>query len=126
MDRELLAAAYGGRNDLVEEALQNNGYINILDFHLNTPLHYACRYNHIDVARTLIKKRARVDIANFKGYTPILEAAENGHAEMVRIMIMEAHANIKVKNNKGQDLAELALEEVDVMKVVDECTFLYK
>ncbi|XP_035664681.1 poly [ADP-ribose] polymerase tankyrase-2-like [Branchiostoma floridae] len=57
----LHAAALKGRAEVVELLVQHGATLDIQDGYKNTPLMYACGYNHVDTVRRLIELGARPD-----------------------------------------------------------------
>jgi pectate lyase len=65
-----------------------------------TPLYWAVRKNHKDVAELLIEKGANVQV-NFAGWTPLHHAARRGNRDMVELLITKgADVNAKLRNGK--------------------------
>jgi ankyrin repeat protein len=52
-----------------------------------SPLHFAAEHNRVDVIQTLVEKKARVDIRNPDGETPLMRAALNGHLAAVEALL---------------------------------------
>jgi len=55
----------------------------------DTPLHYAVRYGHEDVAELLIAKGAHVNERGAEGDTPLHYAAREGHKEIVELLLAQ-------------------------------------
>ncbi|HVY83081.1 MAG TPA: ankyrin repeat domain-containing protein [Steroidobacteraceae bacterium] len=66
-----------------------------------TPLLYAAREGHIDVARLLLDAGADIEKADADGVTPLLMAILNGRIELAQ-MLIERGANVKVSDWYGQ------------------------
>jgi len=66
------------------------------DYHA-TPLHFAGRWGHQDVAVALIERGADIDATDKSNATPLHRAAENGHAELA-VALIERGADIHAKN----------------------------
>ncbi|ORX76248.1 ankyrin, partial [Anaeromyces robustus] len=76
--------------------------LNLLDNFNNTPLHYACTYNMIDVANILLQNpKIDVDIKCCQSrITPFLCAAYNKNIEMMELLL-EYGANINACDING-------------------------
>ena len=86
------------------------------------PLHYAAEKGHLDVVRMLIFQyrakencehtpcedyngqidQAGVDCIDIHGKTLLHYASENGHDDVVRILLSEFQANVNCEDNHGQ------------------------
>jgi len=71
--------------------------VSIVDKYDLTPLHWAARQGHLDVARMLVVDgHANVDIADKDGHTPLYWAAGGGHLDMARMLVDDGHANVNI------------------------------
>ena len=67
-----------------------------------TPLHGAAYNGCVGCATALLDEGgAFVDVANSRGFTPLHYAAQQGHAEVARILLA-AGADPGARNNAGQ------------------------
>jgi ankyrin repeat protein len=67
----------------------------------NTPLQYAARRGHLEVARKLLEfNDAEVNSRNHHGSTPLLIASEYGHTEVVRLLL-DHNADVDVRDGDG-------------------------
>ncbi len=57
-----------------------------------TPLHFAARNGHTDLAQVLISAGADIDLAAGNGASPLVIAAHSGHGELA-VMLLEEGAN---------------------------------
>mmetsp|Transcript_13723 Transcript_13723/g.33787 ORF Transcript_13723/g.33787 Transcript_13723/m.33787 type:complete len:275 (-) Transcript_13723:83-907(-) len=64
-----------------------------------TPLHLAAENDHRDVARILLKKKARLHALNEIGETPIEKAKQQGHLRMEQLLIGFALARAHGKDD---------------------------
>ena len=66
-----------------------------------TPLLYAAREGHVEVARLLIDAGANIEQADADGVTPLLAAVINEHAELAALLI-DRGANVNASDWYGQ------------------------
>ena len=52
-----------------------------------SPLTLAACGGHVDLALLLIERGANIEEVNDEGYTPLMEAAREGHDEMVSVLL---------------------------------------
>lgn len=52
-----------------------------------SPLTLAACGGHVDLALLLIERGANIEEVNDEGYTPLMEAAREGHEEMVGVLL---------------------------------------
>ena len=60
----------------------------------NTPLHISAAWGFHDISRFLLRKGARVNAVNIRGFTPLHWAAMNGH-DSVCALLLEAKSPIR-------------------------------
>ncbi|MFC1885234.1 ankyrin repeat domain-containing protein [Thermodesulfobacteriota bacterium] len=63
----------------------------------------------LEAVRTLLRKRAKIDARNAKGYTALMTAAMNGHDEVVKLLI-DWGSDIHAKQKDGKTALSYALE----------------
>jgi ankyrin repeat protein len=83
-DTALMFAALHGRLDAVKRLADLGGPQENRDGW--TPLHYAAFGGHVEVARYLMEKGAKVDAAAPNGHSALMLAAGSGHLEMVKLL----------------------------------------
>jgi hypothetical protein len=66
-----------------------------------TPLHYAARYGHIEIARLLLLNGADVNARSNGGWTPLHLAAIFGNVDILHLLI-ENCADLEAQNNDGE------------------------
>lgn len=71
-----------------------------------TPLHWAARHGHVDVARGLIANGAGVDVRDTLRRTPLHLAVE--HPDMIRFLV-EAGADLQAGDSLGNTALHLAV-----------------
>lgn len=54
-----------------------------------TPLHFACRHGHVDVATTLLEHGAHINSTDHYKRTPLYLASQSGHEEIVRLLLRQ-------------------------------------
>lgn len=57
--------------------------VNTGDADQRTPLHYACGFNHLEIAKMLIGEGAKLEVKDSKGNTPLHYAAGYGRPQLV-------------------------------------------
>ena len=75
-----------------------------------TPLMFAASEGNIAIADALLSRGAAVDIQSDSGETALMLAVRQGHMEMVKKLLIEAEANVNLKNNGGKTALTIALE----------------
>ena len=51
-----------------------------------TPLHVACFQGQIEIAKMLIKAGAKLNLRDKEGFTPLFQAKDQGHPELVKYL----------------------------------------
>lgn len=83
------------------------------------PLQKAALHGHDDIVEFLISKGCRTDCRSNDHDTPLIDAVENGHLAVVRLLLHEGHVNPHHKNNKGQraiDVIDNAQDEAEEIR----------
>ncbi len=82
----LWVTAKSGNNDNVLKLLEHHANPNIprKRDHL-TPINVAAIFGYVDIVKSLVESKADLTIADVEGWTPLLNAAYYGHAEMINI-----------------------------------------
>lgn len=57
-----------------------------------SPLTLAACGGHVELANLLIDRGANLEEVNDEGYTPLMEAAREGHEEMVALLLAHGRA----------------------------------
>lgn len=73
-----------------------------------TALHFAARYDHLQIADTLISKGASLEVQNKNGLTPLLEAANLSNVRTLQ-SVLNHSANLQAKTNDGITALHLAV-----------------
>ncbi|KAF2738858.1 hypothetical protein EJ04DRAFT_509395 [Polyplosphaeria fusca] len=87
--------------------------LNQTDFAGITPLQKAALHGWSDVVAFLIEKRCRTDCESNDRDTPLIDAVENGHLEVVKLLLNKGRVNPHHQNKKGQ-------RAIDVLDPDDE------
>jgi ankyrin repeat protein len=65
-----------------------------------TPLHWAAKNGHADVAKLLLANKAESNAKTNIGWTPLHEASEGGHKDLVELLLVNK-ANVNEKTYRG-------------------------
>ncbi len=115
IDKALFQGCRGGDYNKVRLAINFGADVEAKDNGGQTPLHWAARRNHIEIAKLLIELGADVNAKKFDGWTPLHWASWNSHIEIVKFLI-EKGADVEAKDNRG--ITPLHLAYSDEMKVL--------
>jgi serine/threonine-protein phosphatase 6 regulatory ankyrin repeat subunit B len=96
-----IAAAWG-KAEIVDALLTAGAEVNIWDFHHRTPLLHAVTGEDADAkVSMLLARRAKVNMADDQGITPLMKAAYRGKVVMVQALLTHgAEVNAKAKDGK--------------------------
>ena len=97
-DNEFVHAATLGDLAAIKKGIATDGFdINVQNRDGFTALMEAAHHGHIDIVRTLVKAKAKVDVRNNRLDTALTEAAAIGHSETVQILL-DAGANVNSRD----------------------------
>ena len=88
-----------GKRAAAFEAIRAGADVNEAQLDGTRPVHWAVYRVDYDLLAELIAKKAKVDVANEFGYTPLSEAAKQGDARMVK-MLMDAGSGTEGANDE--------------------------
>lgn len=111
---DLMAIVKDSDIELVKYVLDNNKMImiNAQNEKGITPLMWACACNSIpEVIEKLIKHKAKIDTVDNKGRTAIHHLAENFNGHLILTPLIEAGADLNVKDDDGNTPIKLAIKE---------------
>ncbi|KAJ3657643.1 hypothetical protein Zmor_009430 [Zophobas morio] len=80
-------------------------------------LHQVCAMGHLELVVFFLSKGTDVNAATKYGRTPLYFAVKNGHEEVVKYLVDEAHANVNKKAWNGLGPLELAIKQGNVNMV---------
>lgn len=84
--------------------------LNLADNAGNTPLQIAALEGFVDIVKFLLDNKCDVDTRNIDRETPLIDAVENGHLEVVRLLLQYG-ANPRLGNAKGDEPYELVPQD---------------
>ena len=88
----LILAAREGNLKNVKDLIANGAQLNQSnDDEKHTPIHDAAAFNHLDVVQYLVEAGADMEREDYYGSTPLLRAAQQGHANVVAFLL-DKHA----------------------------------
>lgn len=97
-DNEFVHAATIGDHAAIKKGIATQGFdINVQNRDGYTALMEAAHHGHIDIVRTLVEAKAKVDVRNNRLDTALTEAAAIGHSEIVQILLA-AGANVNSRD----------------------------
>ncbi|KAL2424678.1 hypothetical protein ABEF91_001090 [Exophiala dermatitidis] len=76
----------------------------------NTPLQIAALEGFTDIVKFLLENKCEVNTRNIDKETPLIDAVENGHVEVVRLLLQHG-ANPRLGNAKGDEPYELVPQD---------------
>jgi len=104
-DTALMIASYMANKPAVLALLEKNVEVNKTGW---TALHYAASSGNCDIIKLLLDKSAYIDAESPNKTTPIMMAARGGQMAAVKLL-MEAGADISIKNDQGMSAADFAV-----------------
>ena len=78
-----------------------------MDHNGTTALMYACTMRHIDIAKLLINRGAKVNITDNDGYTALMAATGRGDEKLV-VFLVDNGADINIRNHYDNTAIDLA------------------
>lgn len=114
-------AAFFGHHELATELLSRGADIHAVSQNAMqvAPLHSAVAGNHRAMVEQFVLAGADVNAAQQDGFTPLMGAAQNGNAELVRFLLLHG-ANVASRSADGRAAWDLASEEKheEVLKIL--------
>lgn len=84
---ELMQYAANGFYDMVREKLMAGAQAKFADYDKRTPLHLSCAEGHLDVTQLLLINGGDAMVKDRFGATPIDEAMQNHHEELLEVLV---------------------------------------
>lgn len=114
------AAQRGNLEEVMTIYHQNNELLNAEDNAGYIPLHEASLCGNTNVVRFLLSVGSWVDVQSTQELdTPLMDAVENGHLEVVRLLL-EKGADPKKRNKSGADALECLAEDTPDSTAIEE------
>ncbi len=105
-DTALMIASYTHNTEAVKALLAHDAEVNR---HGWAPLHYAAAVGDADIVKLLLDKSAYIDAESPNKTTPLMMAARGGQTETAKVLI-EAGADVSLKNDQGLNAVDVALK----------------
>ncbi len=106
----LMGAAGKGNLSVVQELIHRGASVDLRDTNGRTALYGAACRGASDVIASLLSAGAQVDArSNDDGLTPLMAAVKKGHRECIKALV-DAGADLKVRDAKGMSLIQLATQ----------------
>ncbi|MBN2444343.1 MAG: ankyrin repeat domain-containing protein [Spirochaetales bacterium] len=103
--------AAGISGNLVQMIIDRGGDVNRKNKEGQTPLHRSAHFNKPGAAICLIENKADIDIPDRTGRTPLYIAAEEGHFEIVKVLVTHgADMTLRSTENEKWNAFEIAKE----------------
>ncbi|KAL9619012.1 MAG: hypothetical protein Q9160_006333 [Pyrenula sp. 1 TL-2023] len=103
-------------NDELEQAKayydERPSDLNLPDNAGNTPLQIAALSGFANIVKFLVSKSCEVDTKNIDNDTPLIDAVENGHLDVIKLLL-DHGANPRLGNAKGDEPYELVPSDID-------------
>ena len=103
-------------DDLIKRGVHAD--IKARDKYGQTPLMYATRNGHSQVADLLLKHGANINARQNFGWTPLMQAIRGEHPD-IAIDLINRGANVNDKNNSGWDAIQMAARYTDSIELVE-------
>lgn len=86
--------------------------LELAEFAGNKPLQIAALHGNVEVVDYLIEQGCQIDCANVDKDTPLIDAAENGHLDVLR-SLLRAGVDPLRQNLKGQQALDVVTDDTD-------------
>jgi ankyrin repeat protein len=94
-------ATDGNVAGLIQDLAAYPGDVNLTDDAGRTPLHLAATHCHIDAAKVLLEKGAKIEAKAAGGTTPLDVAAQAGCVDMVNLLLVKG-AKVNARDDQGR------------------------
>ena len=102
-------AADGNVAGLTQDLATYPGDVNLTDDAGRTPLHLAATRCHVDAAKLLLDKGAKIDAKAAGGTTPLDLAAQAGCVDMVNLLLTKG-AKVNARDDQGRTPLDRAMQ----------------
>lgn len=117
----LAREAEKGDLDAVKEAFEDaSDELDSVDYAGIAPLQKAALHGWADVVKFLISKGCRTDCESNDRDTPLIDAVENSHLEVVKLLLNQGHVNPHHQNKKGQRAIDVLDYEDDDAEEIEK------
>lgn len=106
------ACANDNIQQLEIELKERPQHLNEPDYAQNNPLQIAALEGFVDTVQYLLDQGCIVNCKNIEGDSPLMDAIENGHLEVVT-QLLKAGADPRLRNGEGKDILDLVRPEND-------------
>ena len=119
LDSQLIAAAWNGQTDEIEDLLDAGAKVNAKNKDGMTALIVGAWNGHTEAVKVLLSKGAKVDDKNNNGMTALMVGTWNGHTDTVKALL-DADAEIEAKVGNGLTSSIMAASKghSDIAKVL--------
>ena len=104
-DDTLAGLIQAGNRDAALKMIAAGADVNAAQGDGTTPLHWAVYKIDADLVRALLERKAKPDVINNYGSSPLAEAAKVANARLVG-MLLDAGSNVEVPNQEGQTASD--------------------
>ena len=102
-------ATDGNVAGLTQDLAAYPGDVNLMDDAGRTPLHLAATHCHVDAAKVLLDKGAKIDAKAVGGTTPLDVAAQAGCVDMVNLLLAKG-AKVNARDDQGRTPLDRAMQ----------------
>ncbi|XP_067661852.1 ankyrin repeat and protein kinase domain-containing protein 1-like [Haliotis asinina] len=116
----VIVAAEQGHTEVVKLLVKHAANLLLRDENGDNILHRACYAGQLDVVKYILSlKSMDINSRGWRKRTPVIVAAEQGHTEVVKLLVKHA-ANLLLRDENGDDILHCACYpgRVDVVKYV--------
>ena len=107
---DLHVCAWFGLSSIIPSLEQEDLEIDIQEStYGQTPLMYACRRGHVEVAQELLKLGASINQTSLRGRTAMFEAVVENHERVVELLLTREDLDVNVTQSKEDDRSALML-----------------
>jgi ankyrin repeat protein len=103
--QDLKAKKQVGINTQNEQGVNDNSLTG------STPLHYATRMGHLGIIEALVRRGADLNGEDYSQNTPLIEAANGGHIDVVKFLLKQPGINVNAADMGGETALYIAAEK---------------